>query len=52
MQGEDGLDEARDAGGRAAEFAEVSPALEGGHGLFDQGTDLGVGSVHGPLTCG
>ena len=36
MQGEDGLDEAGDAVGRAPEPAEEPPGFEGGHGLFDE----------------
>jgi hypothetical protein len=42
MEGEDGLDKARDAGGRAAELAEEPPGLEGGDGLFHEGPDLCV----------
>lgn len=45
MQEEDGLDEAGDPGGRAAELAQEPPAFEGGDGLLDQGPDLGVGPV-------
>lgn len=37
MQGEDGLDEAGDPGGRAPEPAKEPPGLEGGHGLLDEG---------------
>lgn len=40
MEGEDGLDEAGDWGCRAAELAEDPPGLEGGDGLFDEGSDL------------
>lgn len=50
MQGEDSLNKARDAGGRAAE--EKPPGLEGGDGLLDQGPDLRVGPVDGLLACG
>lgn len=52
MQGEDGLDDARDAGGRAAKSAEQAPGLEGGDGRFGEGADLGVGSVYGLLAGG
>lgn len=52
MQGEDSLNKARDAGGRAAELAEKPPGLEGGDGLLDQGPDLRVGPVDGLLACG
>lgn len=52
MQGQDGLDEARDAGGRAPQLAEESPGLEGGDGPLDQGPDLRVGPVDGLLACG
>lgn len=45
MQGEDGLDEAGDPGGRAPEFAQEPPGLEGGDGLLDKGPDLRVGPV-------
>lgn len=30
MEGEDGLDEAADAGGRASQFTEEPPGFEGG----------------------
>jgi hypothetical protein len=49
---EDGLNEARDSGGRAAELAQKPPGLEGGDGLFDQCPHLRVGSVDGLLTDG
>ncbi len=52
MKGEDGLDEAGDPGGRAPQFAEEPPGLEGGDGLLDVGPDLCVGSVHRLLACG
>jgi hypothetical protein len=52
MQAEDGLDEARDAGGRATDLAEESPGLEGGDGMLDVGSDLRVGPVDGLLTTG
>lgn len=52
MQAEDGLDEAGNAVGRAAELAEESPGLEGGDGLLDQGSDLRVGPVDGLLARG
>lgn len=52
MQGEDSLDNVRDAGGRAAELAEETPGLEGGDGLPGQGPDLRVGPVDGLLACG
>lgn len=52
MEGEDSLDEARDPGGRAAEFAEEPSGLEGGDGLFDQGPHLRMGPVDGPLAGG
>lgn len=52
MEGEDGLDEARDPGRRAAEFAEEPPGLEGGDGLLDQCPDLRMGPVDGLLTSG
>ena len=52
MQAEDGLGEARDAGGRAPQSAEEPPGLEGGHGLFDQGSDLCVSPVDGFLAPG
>lgn len=52
MEGEGGLDEGGDAGGRVSEFAEESSGFEGGHGLFDESADLGLGPVHGLLTCG
>lgn len=52
MKGEDGLDEAGDPGGRASQFAEESPGLEGGDGLLDEGPDLRVGPVHRLLACG
>ncbi len=45
MQGEDGLDEAGDAGGRAAELAQEAPGLEGGDGLFHESPDTCMGSV-------
>jgi hypothetical protein len=37
MQTEGGLDQARDAGGRAAELAKEPPCLQGGDGLLSQG---------------
>ncbi|GAB2448184.1 hypothetical protein GCM10027162_51810 [Streptomyces incanus] len=52
MQGEDGLDEAGDAGGRAPELAEEPPGLEGGHGLFNECADLRVGPVDSLLADG
>lgn len=52
MEGEDGLDEARDPGRRAAEFAEEPPGFEGGDGLFNQCPDFRVGPVDGLLTRG
>jgi hypothetical protein len=52
MQGHDGSDEACDASGRAPQFAEESPGLEGGDGLLDQGPDLGMRPVDGLLTSG
>lgn len=52
MPGEDGLDEAGDPGGRAAELAEEPPGLEGGHGLLDECADLRMGPVHRLLTGG
>lgn len=52
MRGEDGLDEVGDSSGRAAELAEEPPGLEGGHGLLDEGADLGVGPVDRLLTGG
>lgn len=52
MQAEDGLNDARDAGGRASQFAEESPGFEGSDGRLDQGSDLRVGSVDGLLICG
>ena len=52
MQGAGGLDLAGDPGGRVPELAEESPGLEGGYGLFDEGADSGVGSVHRLLTGG
>lgn len=52
MQGEHGLEEAGDPGGRAPELAKEPPRLEGGHGLFDKGADLRVGPVHRLLTGG
>lgn len=52
MQAEDGLDEPRDPGGRAAELAKEAPGLEGRRGLFDEGTDLRVGPVHRLLAGG
>lgn len=45
MQGEDGLDKAGDAGGRAPELAKESPGLEGGHGRLNEGANLRVGPV-------
>lgn len=42
VQGEDGLDEAGDTAGRASQFAHEPPGFEGGHGLFDECTDLRV----------
>ncbi|GED90101.1 hypothetical protein TNCT6_71860 [Streptomyces sp. 6-11-2] len=51
MQSEGGLDEARDAGGRAAELAEEQPGLEGGDRLLDEGPDICGGSVDGLLAC-
>lgn len=45
MEGEDGSDEGGDPGGGASEFTQEPPGLEGGHGLFDEGTDLRVGPV-------
>jgi hypothetical protein len=47
MKDQDGLDEARDPGRRAADFTEEAPGLEGGDGLLDQCADLCVGSVDG-----
>jgi hypothetical protein len=52
MQGEDRLNEARDASGRAAELAEQPPGLEGGDGLLDECSDLRVGPVDRLLSCG
>ena len=52
MQGEDGLDEAGDSGGRAPQLAEEPPGLEGGDGLLGQGPDLRVGPVPRLLACG
>lgn len=52
MQGEDGLDEAGDPGGRAPERAKEPPGLEGGHGLLDEGADLGMGPIDRLLTGG
>ena len=52
MKGEDGSDEAGDPGGRAPQFAEEPPGLEGGDGLLDEGPDLCVGPVHRLLACG
>lgn len=52
MEGEDGLDEARDASRRALEFMEESPGLERGDGLFDQRPALHVGPVEGLLAFG
>lgn len=37
----------RDAGGRAAEFAEEAQGLAGGDGLREEGADLGMGTVDG-----
>lgn len=45
MEGEDGLDEAGDPGGRAPQFAQEPPGLEGGDGLLDEGPDLRAGHV-------
>ncbi|RAJ47933.1 hypothetical protein K388_07061 [Streptomyces sp. KhCrAH-43] len=45
LEGQDGLDDVRDPGRRAAEFAEEAPVLESGDGLLDQCTDLRVGPV-------
>lgn len=50
MQGQDGLDEARDAGGRAPQLAEGPPGREGGDGLLDQDPDLCLRPVDGLLT--
>lgn len=50
MQGEDALDEGGDPGGDAPDLAQESPVLEGGHGLFNECADLGVGPIHGLLT--
>lgn len=52
MQGQDGLGQACDAGGRAPQLAEESPGLEGDDGLLDEGPDLGVGPDDGFLTVG
>jgi hypothetical protein len=52
MEGEDGLDEARDPGRRAAELTKESPGLEGGNDLLNQGPDLRVGPVDGLLADG
>lgn len=52
MQGEDGLDETRDAGGGASELAEAPPGFEGGDGLLNEGPDLRVGPVDGLLASG
>ncbi len=52
MQAEDGLIEAGDAGGRAAQLAEEPPGLEGGDNLLDEGPDLRVRPIHGLLTDG
>lgn len=46
------LDEVSDAGGRAGEFAQEAPGLQGGDGGFDEGSDPRVGPVDGLLTCG
>src|SRR4051812_8594726 len=51
MQGEYGLDEVGDAGGRAAQFAEETPGFEGGDGLLDEGSDLRVRPVDDLLAC-
>ena len=50
MQGEDSLDEAGDAGDRAAELVREAPELEGGDGLLDESPDLRVGPVDHLLT--
>jgi hypothetical protein len=52
MQGKDGLGEGGDPVSGALEFAQESPVLESGHSLFDEGADLGMGSVHSFLTWG
>ncbi len=52
MEAGDGLNEARDAGGRAPQAGEEPPGLEGGDGLLDQGADLRVGPVDRLLPCG
>jgi hypothetical protein len=52
VQSRDGLDEARDAGGRAPQRAEEPPGLEGGDGLLDQGSDFCLRPVDGLLACG
>lgn len=48
---EDCLHEAGDAGG-APQFAQETPALRGGHGLFADGADARVGDIDGLLTDG
>jgi len=45
VKDEDGLHDVGDAVGAAAEFPQEPPALEGGHGLFTDTADLGVGGV-------
>lgn len=51
LQGQDGLYDVGDAGSAATEFVQEPPALEGGVGLLADGSDPGVGGVHGPLPC-
>src|SRR3990170_2555085 len=43
VEGENGPDQAGDAGGAAPQCAQWAPGLEGGHGLFDERADLGTG---------
>src|SRR5687768_6492052 len=52
MEGEDSLDEARDSGRRTLEFAQETPGLEGGDGLFDQCPHLRMGPIDSLLAGG
>jgi hypothetical protein len=49
LKGEDGFDQVGYAGRAASQLSQEPPGLQGGDGLFAEGSDLRVGAVVGLL---